>query len=272
MSGSNPQAGSVTPTDSKPQNSEWNEYYDSEADALYYYNQKTGEAKWSKPDEYSEKFAFDEYKDEPLTEVEQLKKRVEAYQNELDEVRKELNASTPIWTIHTDDSGKQYYYNDSARESYYDVPKDGIISISPIQLESNENLKNQLEACRTDCNGQYCDKNANSVPPASPTPSVSPVKSLLPKPMTFPPIAPFQMPVPNGPVKNKMTSQQINDLLAKPLITGIKKLAPIKGTGRGGARTRKKRRAFIKRTKSRRKFSNRTKSRRKFNKRTKNKK
>jgi hypothetical protein len=291
--GSNPQSGPSSPTGSETPTGDWIEYYDKEAGAYYYFNPKTGEAVWKKP--------VDESKDEPFTEVEQLKNQVDSYRDELYKVRKELNdananTSTPIWTIETDDNGNQYYYCTSNGESYYDVPEDGIISISPKQLKSNEDLKTKLESCRVDCNGQYCDKNTNSAPPA---PSVSPGKNTnsvpsVPAPAVSPPhipteslvksrlplaninlfahntLAPIQMPVPEERVKNKMTSEQIKLLMNKSS-KEKEKLPPIV-KGRGGARTRKKRRALVKRTKTRRKFSKRTKSRRKFSNRTRNKK
>jgi hypothetical protein len=96
QAGSNPQSGPSSPTGSNPQNldnSEWVEHYDKVVDASYYYNPKTGEASWVKPntDTYTKNFELQFSDQEPLSEVEQLNNKVEVYSAELSKVRNELN-------------------------------------------------------------------------------------------------------------------------------------------------------------------------------------
>lgn len=93
---SNPQAGLSSPTGSKPpilDDSDWVEYYDDEAGAYYYFNNKTGQASWTKPNTATDtkKFELQFSDQEPLSEVELLNNKVEVYSAELSKVRSELN-------------------------------------------------------------------------------------------------------------------------------------------------------------------------------------
>lgn len=90
-------------------------------------------------------------------------------------------------------------------------------------------VRNELNDCKKDCNSKHCD-NKTIIAPESQVYPLLATKSWISK---------------------DSGKQKLGDLVGR------------------GIRTRKKRRAVVKRTKSRRKF---TKSRRKFNNRTKNKK
>ena len=191
---------------SKTSHGDWVEYYDDVVGALFYYNQTTGEAAWVKPDTLNEE-------DNKLI-----------LNGTSGELASELESVPTIWTIHTASNGKQYYYSKSSGESKYDVPEVGMISISPAQLKSNEDLKTQLEACITDYNGR------KPVTPVSPTGEAPSLKSS------------------NGFRSNgKLKLIPIGGMRTRK-----KRRVVVKRT--------KSRRKFSNRTKSRRKFNNRTKN------------
>jgi len=260
QAGSNPQSGPSSPTGSETPTGDWETHYDADTDANWYYNKKTGLSTWVKPGTDGEWVEF-----------------------------------------YDDKAGAKYYYNTLTAEAVWENPNtdteeiefklDEAKPISPVEklevtqvaLETYKRyfskISDELRACRNDCNGKYCDKNAESVPPV---PSVSPGKNANSIP-PVPAVSPgkkdgstlkngtffpgqfnriFSLSAADGDTAKKSSKKPSKSFFRK---SG--RVSPI-----GGARTRKKRRAFIKRTKSRRKFTKRTKSRRKLSKRTKNKK
>lgn len=246
---SNPQAGLSSPT------GDWETHYDDDdTGANWYYNKKTGLSTWVKPGTYEKWVEF--YDDKVGSKY---------YYNTL--------TGEAVWENPNTDAEEIDFKLDEAKPL---SPADKL-EVAQVALETYKRdfskISNELIACKNDCDGKYCYKQANVKSPDT----ISPNKPPTPKPPPLPqsngnfmapvPMEPLKLPSIKEQVKHKMTSEQIELLMNKSIKP---KLPPIKRGG--GARTRKKRRAVVKRTKSRRKFSKRTKSRRKFNNRTKNKK
>jgi len=242
---------------------DWVKLYDDSADSTYFFNPETGEASWIKPiidervKELEKKLekelnACEEREgilktklDESNKTESELKEKAEEELDEavsrIAELENELKSLPTIWSISTDKSGKLYYYtkSDGNKHRQYDMPQNGsIISIKPRQLEyyitSKNMLEQQLEELKNELTsqGQYIPTK----PPIEGSRSIYPTET--------------------DKSHQSATGVSMEDI----------------DLNFGGARTRKKRRAVVKRTKSRRKFTKRTKSRRKLSNRTKNKK
>lgn len=108
---------------------DWNEYYDKESQALYYYNPSTGQSSWTVPEAIADQVARREEIEAERERARQAKIYNEAWFDAQDKQalteRSDRQRQVNDWVEYKDpESGAVYYYNEQTGETSWDPPPD----------------------------------------------------------------------------------------------------------------------------------------------------